>query len=105
MLTTRLSEIAQKPEAPLMYAQAADDNFFIAKTKDAYTLIGLAKEGMTLETFKTLLTEAQRVNLHGFTASEFDRAKADIKTNYENMYNERSKRKTSVLDEFFKRNK
>ena len=94
MLTTRLTEIAQKPEAPLMYAQAADDNFFIAKTKDAYTLVGLAKEGMTLETFKTLLTEAQRVNLHGFTASELDRAKADIKTNYENMYNERSKRKS-----------
>ncbi|MGN1246278.1 MAG: M16 family metallopeptidase [Muribaculaceae bacterium] len=93
MFNSRLSEKVQDPESPMAYGYNYDGNFFIAQTKDAFTFIGVAKEGKTLDTYKTLLTEAQRVNLHGFTQSELDRAKAEIKQQYETMFNERDKRK------------
>ena len=94
MFNSRLNEIAQDPASPMAYAYNYDSNFFIAQTKDAFTFIGVAKEGKTLDTYKTLLTEAQRVNLHGFTQSELDRAKAEVKQQYETMFNERDKRKS-----------
>ncbi len=99
MLFARFNEIAQKPDAPFSYAVGQDGQFFISATKDAYSLIAMSKEGKTLETFKTMLTEAQRLNLHGFTASELERAKADVKTMLENTYAERDKRKSQSLAE------
>ena len=99
MLNNRFSEIAQTPEAPFMYAGSFDDNFFIAKTKDAYTLIGVAKDGMLNETFESVLTEAQRINLHGFTATELVRAVAELSTSLENLYNERNKHKNLAYAE------
>lgn len=93
MLNARLSEITQTPDAPWMYATCYDSNFFIAQTKDAFSLIGVPKDGKTLDTYKALLTEAQRVNLHGFTLTELDRAKAELLSQYENNFNERNKRK------------
>lgn len=99
MLYARFNEIAQKPDAPFNYAVGQDGPFFIASTKDAYTLIAMAKEGKTLETFRALLTEAQRLNLHGFTTSELDRAKADVKAQIENTYAERNNRKSQAIAE------
>lgn len=99
MLYARFNEIAQNPDAPFGYAIGQDGPFFISSTKDAYTLIAMAKDGKTLETFRTLLTEAQRLNLHGFTASELERAKADVKMILENNYAERNNRKSQALAE------
>ena len=99
MLYARFNEILHKPDAPFNYAVGQDDQFFIASTKDAYSLIAMAKEGKTLETFKILLTEAQRLKLHGFTQSELERAKADVKTMLENSYAERNNRKSQAIAE------
>lgn len=93
MFADRFNELAQKPDAPFNYAFGYDDEFFIAETKDAYTLIGKAKEGKSLETFSTLLLEAQRIREHGFTASELERAKAQFITSVQNQYSERNKRR------------
>ena len=94
MMSSRFSELAQDPEAPFIYATSYDSKFFIAATKDAYTIIAMPKDGKDLDAYKAMLTEAQRVNLHGFTATEFERAKAEILSQYENSYNERDKRKS-----------
>ena len=93
MLNDRFNEITQSPDAPWAYAYNYDGNFFIAATKDAYTFVGVAKEGKVLDTYKQILTEAQRVNLHGFTLTELDRAKAELLSQYEKSFNERNKRK------------
>ncbi|MEF9924064.1 MAG: insulinase family protein [Muribaculaceae bacterium] len=95
MLAERFNEIAQKPDAPYNNAFGYDGEFFISKTKDAYTLIGQAKEGKSLETLASLLTEAQRVHEHGFTASELNRAKAQLATSIQNQYSERNKMRNS----------
>lgn len=94
MLNDRFGEIVQTPESPFMYAYSYDSDFFIAATKDAYTLIAVPKDGKVLDTYKTMLTEAQRVNLHGFTETELERAKAEYKAYYEQVYNERDKQKS-----------
>lgn len=43
MLSQRLDDIAQKPDAPFAGASADYDNFFLSKTKDAFTVFGVAK--------------------------------------------------------------
>lgn len=99
MLASRFAELAQKPDAPFNYAVGQDGQFFITPTKDAYMLIASAKDGMTMETFKTILTEAQRLNLHGFTAGELERAKADVRLQIEHTYAERNKLRSNSLAE------
>lgn len=99
MLNARFMELSQDPASPFMYAMSYDSNFFIAATKDAYTIISVPKDGKDLEAYKAMLTEAQRVNLHGFTATEFERAKAEVYSQYENSYNERDKRKNIAYAE------
>ena len=99
MLYARFNELAQNPEAPFSYAVGQDAQFFISATKDAYTLIAMAKEGKNIEAFQALLTEAQRLNLHGFTAGELERAKADVKAALEKNYAERDNRKSQALAE------
>ena len=97
MLYARFNEIAQKKDAPFIYAIGQDGPFFISATKDAFSLIAMTKEGYAFEAFKVLLTEVQRVNLHGFTPSEFNRAKASVKASVENKYAKRNSQKNLDL--------
>ena len=48
-----------------------------------------------------MLREAERVNRFGFTSSEYERAKAELLSRYENMYNERNNAKNiSYAEEY-----
>ena len=101
MLNNRLTEIAMQPEAPFVGAYAYDSNFFIAQTKDAFTLLAVGKEDAVLDAMKGVLREAERVNRFGFTSSEYERAKAELLSRYENMYNERNNAKNiSYAEEY-----
>ena len=101
MLNNRLTEIAMQPEAPFVGAYAYDSNFFIAQTKDAFTLLAEGKEDAVLDAMKGVLREAERVNRFGFTSSEYERAKAELLSRYENMYNERNNAKNiSYAEEY-----
>ncbi len=94
MLGNRFSEITNKPNAPFIYAYGYDSKFFgLASTKDAYTLSAGVEEGKILEGMQGLVREAERAGRYGFTATEYDRAKADLIANYENQYNERNTRR------------
>ena len=92
MFMTRFQEMAMKPDAPFLGAYAFDDNYFIAQTKDAFTLYAAAKENQSLATFETLLRETRRVMQHGFTQDELERAKAMCMMSIQNQYNERDKK-------------
>lgn len=94
MLRNRFSEITNKPNAPFIYAYGYDSKFFgLASTKDAFTLSAGVEEGKVIDGLKGLLREAVRAGRFGFTASEYDRAKADLIANYENQFNERNTRR------------
>ena len=82
MLSARLTEITQQPNAPFINAGAGRNNFF-AKSKDTATLIALVKEDGIERGLDALLSEAERVARFGFTASEIDRQKQNILRNYE----------------------
>ncbi|WP_108822433.1 pitrilysin family protein [Dysgonomonas sp. Marseille-P4361] len=91
MLSDRLNEISQKADAPFAASIIYDGDFFVSKTKDAWTSIAISKEGKITETFATLIRENERAKKFGFTDSEVERAKANLLKNYENMYNNRNK--------------
>ena len=93
MLNTRLAELTQKAEPPFTSASAGFGEFFVAKTKDAFTLSGSSKmDGIELA-MKTVLQEAERARRFGFTATEYDRVRADYLQGIETAYKERDKRK------------
>ena len=91
MLNQRLSEKSQDPDCPYLQAYAYDGNYIFAKTKDAFTMAALPKEGMAEQALNVLTTEAMRVKKFGFTATEYARAKEDYLSNLEKQYNNRSK--------------
>jgi len=95
MLSARLSEISQKPDSPFTSAYANYGGYIIAQTKDALSLSASAKEGKINEALTILTNEAERVKRYGFTASEYERAKATYMSRLEQTYNEREKQKNS----------
>ena len=95
MLRNRLSEISNKPNAPFNSASCYDSKFFgLASTKDAFTLSANVKEGGVIAGMQGIVREAERAARYGFTASEYDRAKADYISYYESLYNERNNRRS-----------
>jgi zinc protease len=82
MLNARLKEITDQATAPFIMAQS-DYGSFLARTKDAFELYGLAKENQIEKTFQTMLIENLRVKKFGFTATEMERMKDQLLSDYE----------------------
>ena len=91
MLNQRLAELAQKPDCPFTGAYAGDGTYMLSRTKDAFSMEANAKDGKDLETLAALYREAQRVHQHGFTATEFMRAKDEFLSQLESAYVNRNK--------------
>lgn len=96
MLNERFEALLHQADPPFVYAEAYDGHFMVARTKEAFTLAALAKEGEIDSTLATLVREAERVRRYGFTASEYDRARINVLKQYESIYNERDKQKNST---------
>jgi zinc protease len=77
MLSARLAEMTQKPDAPFLSAFAGRGRF-IGPTKDNASLGVLVKDGGIERGMKALLTETERVARFGFTPTELDRQKQNI---------------------------
>ena len=97
MINQRLSEMTQDAACPFFQGFADDDNYLLSSTKDCFELIGIPKEGKEMETLQVLYREAMRARKFGFTATEYERAKADYLSGLEKRYTNRDKRKN---DEF-----
>lgn len=96
MLNNRLEEIAQKPDAPFLGADASKGSF-VGRTTDAFTLSANVKDGGIERGLEALLTEAKRVDEFGFLQSELDRAKENMLRGYERAYAERDKTQSSAF--------
>src|SRR5262249_49396959 len=100
MLSTRFSEMAQKPDAPFLGA-GADRNPFIARTKDEAQLSARVKEDGIEKGLDAVLTEVERVARFGFTATELDRQRQNLLRSYERMVIEDQNRlSNSRADEY-----
>jgi zinc protease len=102
MLSARLAEIAQKPDAPFL--NAASGRGLFVKSAEASMLMALAKEDSIDRTLEALFTEAERVNKFGFTASELDREKASVLRSLSQLMTEKDKRPSRALAEEYIRN-
>ena len=94
MANERIEEMMQSANPPFIQAQIADDDFFIAKTKDAFTGVCVSSEAELTSAVTALYREMLRIKRFGFTASEYERAKAELISQVENMYNSRDKKKS-----------
>ena len=101
MLNNRLNELRQTANPPFTSAGAEYGEYFLAKTKEAFSISASSKiDGIDLAT-KTILEEAERARRFGFTATEYDRARANYLQAVESAYNEREKTKSgSYVNEY-----
>ena len=98
MYNNRMEELTQKANPPFIIGYGYYGTFFVSDTKDAWTSLAYAKdkEGID-EALDAIVTENNRMKQYGFTASEFERAKADLQKRIENQYDERDKQDNGRL--------
>ncbi|MBR4997011.1 MAG: insulinase family protein [Bacteroidaceae bacterium] len=94
MMHGRMNELAMQPDAPFVEGMVSDGEFFLAKTKGAVNGAIVPKEGKMKESVAVLYREMLRAQRHGFTESEYVRARAEYLTNLESAYNERAKERS-----------
>ncbi len=90
MLSNRLKDIAEDPNAPYIYAGASYGKFLA--NRDALTLVSVAKNAQDVKAIiDTLMKSLQLINKFGFIPAELERAKKTAFASIEQLYNERSK--------------
>jgi len=96
MMSSRLDELAHKPNAPFLFGNSSYSSFM--GDKDAFTLFAVAKTGKEIRaSVQSLLTENERVKQYGFQKTELDRAIKNTFSRVENEYKERDKTKSAEL--------
>jgi zinc protease len=91
IMKERFSDLTQQANPPFLAANLRNGLF--ANTVTLESLSGeVYIKGNEIETgFKTLVREIERLNKYGFTAAEYERAKTNILTLYENAFKEKDK--------------
>ena len=95
IIDERFQEIAQKPDANFLAGGAAYTD--LVKTKDAFFLIAIPKEGKEKATYQDLVYQLEKIKRYGFTNAEYERSKADVLASYEKSYNERNNQQNRAL--------
>ena len=95
MYNNRMEELTQKADPPFIFGYGYYGTFFVSDTKDSWSTMSYAmnKDGIE-KALGALVAENKRMQQYGFTASEFERAKADLMKRIENQYDERDKQET-----------
>lgn len=95
MLNARLYELSQGAEPPFVAAFVGRGGF--VRPVDALFLQALVQEGGLARGLDALATEAERVRRFGFTETELEREKADLRREFEVAFNEREKTESRRL--------
>ncbi|HEX9105848.1 MAG TPA: insulinase family protein, partial [Longimicrobiales bacterium] len=89
MLSSRLSELAQKPNPPFIGAGAGRGR--LVRADRVFFLGAAVKDGGAARGLDAIVTEAERARRFGFTPGELARQKAVVLRSMEQMYAERDK--------------
>lgn len=89
MLNVRFDQIAHQSDAPFIDAGSYSDELVRATSINGVQ--AQVSEDKITAGLDALVTELERVQQHGFTASELDRARTALLRRYESAYNEREK--------------
>ncbi len=88
MINPRLREIARRPDAPFLAAEAGADGF--GRTLELFEIGAAVPENGLAAGLEAIVLEARRVQQFGFSAAELDRARRALVAAYERAYNERA---------------
>jgi zinc protease len=102
MLSSRLVDISQTPNAPFLRAQADRDLF--VRTIEVTSLDALVAKGNVERGLSALFTELARVERFGFTAPELARMKLNLQRGLERAVVEKDKSPSGPLADEFIRN-
>ncbi len=95
MLSQRLDEIRQKPDAPFIYAGTGYGNF--VRDMDYFSASGAVAPGKAAEALQSLIEENERVAQFGFTAQELERVKKSLLNSAERAAKEMDKAESGSL--------
>lgn len=93
MLNQRFFELTQQADPPFLGASSGQGRFIGAK--EVYFLGAGVKNNEVERGLETLLTEATRVDRHGFAESELEREKRELLRDMQQAYDEREKTESS----------
>ncbi len=102
MLNQRLNELKELPEPPFINAGSYYGEFL--GDKSAFVSQALVSDTGISKGLQTLLTENERLKLHGFTEGELERYKKILLNQYERAYKERDKTESSGFAGEYTRN-
>ncbi len=92
MMIARLQELTLLPDPPFQFGFAASG--WLGRTKSMYQIFAAVKDGGVERGLETLLSEAKRVEDHGFLQSELERAKTDVLRSIDRSFEERDKQES-----------
>ena len=87
----RFRDLIEQANPPFVQAGSGNGDFFVCVTEEAWGGYAIIKDNDVETALKALTREMERVNRHGFTAGEYERAKSNHLTYLENAFNERDK--------------
>lgn len=93
MIAQRFDEISMKPGAPFGSAGGGFGGFLLSNYKGALSVQAYVNEKGGKSALQAVLTEIKRIAEHGFTASEYDRARNEYLSRLEKAYTNRDKQK------------
>ncbi len=83
VVNERLGTLAKKAESPFTIAQVGVQG--VTREIDLFSRVAVPKAGKVEEALRALMTEAVRVEKHGFTQAELDRARTNIAAFYDQI--------------------
>lgn len=89
MLASRFAELSRKPDPAYLSANAGIKDFLGGL--DSYRATVAVKPGELKKGFMAMWYETERLKTLGFNADELERAKQNLKEQFENVYRERDK--------------
>lgn len=101
MLNDRLYELSQKPNPPFIAAGGGEGGF--VRNSRVFSLGAAVPDTAIRSGLEAVLVEAERVEQHGFLASELERAQRDLLRRYEQAHAERDKTESGTLAEEYVR--
>lgn len=91
MFNNRMSELSQSPDCPFNNLGLSYGSYVLSKTKDAWDFTCVSKQGQERDAYATMVREIKRIADHGFTGTEYYRAKEEIISLVEKEYSNRDK--------------
>jgi zinc protease len=102
MLNVRLYELVNQSDPPFLFGYVSSSN--LVRTLNINSLnVGVKEDGM-IRGLESIITEASRVQKHGFTQTELDRTKIWLKRRMEKTYSERDKTESARFAAEYMRN-